>query len=385
MDNQYTIFYSWQSDLPNNTNRGFIHDVLKKAVGNIRKTMKIDADLDRDTANVPGSPEIHTTIFEKISKADLFVADVSIINNKTTMWAKCFNRDKRKTPNPNVLIELGYALSQLGENRIILIQNLSFGNIEELPFDINKKRVIGYSLGALSNKQNVKETLIAKLEKAIELALNFNEELMRKNTASVIFAFGDAEGREIKGQNLVFDNVNFVVSGELQDYRGKAVPISNGIPMYQSPILSSNKQYYREFLKYAKDLFKYRRVSFYFKNDSLFSLSDVNIEITVPKKNGMNVVKHLHSKPSKDKYNLNILDSSLGGIAPIFADNKSYLHDCNNDYLIEFQCRNIQPSKGFFLNNEYYLGVDSSCEVELKVQIVANELKTPIIIEYFYF
>ena len=51
MDNQYTIFYSWQSDLPNNTNRGFIHDVLKKAVGNIRKTMKIDADLDRDTSN----------------------------------------------------------------------------------------------------------------------------------------------------------------------------------------------------------------------------------------------------------------------------------------------------------------------------------------------
>ena len=31
------IFYSWQSDLANSTNRGFIEDCLKKAVKNLKK------------------------------------------------------------------------------------------------------------------------------------------------------------------------------------------------------------------------------------------------------------------------------------------------------------------------------------------------------------
>jgi hypothetical protein len=30
-----TIFYSWQSDLPNNTNRGFIERALEKAIASI--------------------------------------------------------------------------------------------------------------------------------------------------------------------------------------------------------------------------------------------------------------------------------------------------------------------------------------------------------------
>jgi len=29
------IFYSWQSDLPNNNNRGFIENALEKAISNI--------------------------------------------------------------------------------------------------------------------------------------------------------------------------------------------------------------------------------------------------------------------------------------------------------------------------------------------------------------
>jgi len=51
----------------------------------------------------------------------------------------------RPTPNPNVLIELGYALKRLGWNRILMILNAEFGKVEALPFDLRMKRVITYT------------------------------------------------------------------------------------------------------------------------------------------------------------------------------------------------------------------------------------------------
>ncbi len=115
------IFYSWQSDLPNNTNRGFIGDALEKAVKSIRKDNSITVEpvIDRDTQNVPGSPDIVNTIFDKIDQAQIFVCDVSIINsnllNSTNpiFIQKALNNflyflykdaNSRPTPNPNVLI-----------------------------------------------------------------------------------------------------------------------------------------------------------------------------------------------------------------------------------------------------------------------------------------
>ena len=94
------IFYSWQSDLPNATNRSFIEKALENAAKAIRNddSISVEPVIDRDTAGVPGSPDIATTIFQKIEKADVFVCDVSFINQGT---------DARQTPNPNVLLELG--------------------------------------------------------------------------------------------------------------------------------------------------------------------------------------------------------------------------------------------------------------------------------------
>jgi len=102
-----TIFYSWQSDLPNATNRGFIQKALERAARSIRDDTSIHVEpvVDRDTTGVPGSPDIATTILQKIDNCDVFVCDVSIINS---------GHDQRPTPNPNVLFELGYALKQLG-------------------------------------------------------------------------------------------------------------------------------------------------------------------------------------------------------------------------------------------------------------------------------
>ena len=131
------IFYSWQSDLPNATNRGFIEKALENAAKSIRNddSIKVEPVIDRDTKDVPGSPDIAHTIFDKIEQTQVFICDVSIINQ---------NAPSRPTPNPNVLIELGYAIKALGWQKIILVMNTAFGKPEELPFDLRMRRALAY-------------------------------------------------------------------------------------------------------------------------------------------------------------------------------------------------------------------------------------------------
>lgn len=155
------VFYSWQSDLPNPTNRGFIQQALEKAVTTIADdhTVEVEPVVDRDTEGVAGSPDIASTIFAKITASDVFVADVSIISNP---------KEGRPTPNPNVLIELGYALRGLGHERIILVFNRSFGKIEDLPFDLRMRRLVVYDM-PLDEESRAPERL--KLEKQLENAV----------------------------------------------------------------------------------------------------------------------------------------------------------------------------------------------------------------------
>lgn len=155
------IFYSWQSDLPNPTNRGFIELALKNAATIISNDQAISVEpvVDRDTQGVSGSPDIASTIFSKITAADVFVADVSIVAHPTKA---------RPTPNPNVLIELGYALRCLGHERVILVFNNSFGKIGELPFDLKMRRLMTYSM---SFKEQDRASERLKLEKQLEAAI----------------------------------------------------------------------------------------------------------------------------------------------------------------------------------------------------------------------
>jgi len=159
------IFYSWQSDLPNRCNRGLIQSALGEAASIIAAAdaIAIEPVVDRDTQNVPGSPDIASTIFAKITGANIFVADVSIVTRA---------QDMRPTPNPNVLIELGYALKKLGHERIILVFNRSFGKVEELPFDLRMRRVLVYEMPQdEKNRTSERTKLERQLEEALRVAL----------------------------------------------------------------------------------------------------------------------------------------------------------------------------------------------------------------------
>ena len=169
--NDFTVFYAWQSDSPAKTNRNFIENALNTAIKNIKKTGTIEASprLDKDTKNVPGIPDIANTILEKIRSSDVFLADVSFVGTINKSKA---NDKTEKIPNPNVMIELGYALAELGWERIVLVLNTATGNPEELPFDLRNRRwPITYDLSRTAGKeicQTCKTTLTEQFQSAIE-------------------------------------------------------------------------------------------------------------------------------------------------------------------------------------------------------------------------
>lgn len=135
----HNIFYSWQSDLPEENNKAYIGSCLHKALSKIKedKNFSLEYVIDRATSKRIGTIDIAQTIFNKINTAKLFVADVSIINHQS--------RKNRKTPNPNVLIELGYAVRTIGWENVICIFNTKYGNPEDLPFDIRNRRLLLYN------------------------------------------------------------------------------------------------------------------------------------------------------------------------------------------------------------------------------------------------
>lgn len=91
---------------------------------------------------------------QKISLSQIVVSDITLITGKSK---------KRSYPNPNVMFELGYAVAEIGWNRIIALTNDKYGfKPENLPFDINSQRVSPY------NSENSKKDLENLLTSAIE-------------------------------------------------------------------------------------------------------------------------------------------------------------------------------------------------------------------------
>ena len=159
------VFYSWQSDSPNNTNRSLILTALEKAAEDIINddSISVVPVIDRDTLGLSGSPDIAQSIFAKIDGASVFVADVTIIDPKAV----------KLSPNPNVLIELGYAVKVLGWNKIIMVMNAEYGGPDTLPFDLRSKRVFPYSASpSATEKAPIRNALRKTLSTAIGAILD---------------------------------------------------------------------------------------------------------------------------------------------------------------------------------------------------------------------
>ena len=94
----HVVFYSWQSDLPNNTNRGFIESAIEKAIKKVASDGEVQARIDQGAQDTAGSQSLHATILRKIESCGVFVADVSLVS-----------KQGERHCNSNVMYELGYA------------------------------------------------------------------------------------------------------------------------------------------------------------------------------------------------------------------------------------------------------------------------------------
>lgn len=163
--NNWTVFYSWQSDLPQESNQKAIRAVLRTIFTEVESEIdNISLLLDEATRDTAGSPDIPATIFEKITVADIFVCDLTTINSYVL-------EEQRKVSNPNVLIELGYAVATVGWDRIIMLFNKNHGNFpNDLPFDIDRRRIIDFKITGKSDNSG-KGGLKAELAKAIKIII----------------------------------------------------------------------------------------------------------------------------------------------------------------------------------------------------------------------
>jgi hypothetical protein len=138
------LFYAWQSERPNSVCRGFIRDVLESiSVALNQAGIDERTEIDSDTQGVPGTPEILPTILKKIEDDDVFIADLTMCSESGE------GNDLRRSPNPNVMFEYGYALKAKTRDRIICVMNTFYGGSDpsELPFDLRHARApFRYSL-----------------------------------------------------------------------------------------------------------------------------------------------------------------------------------------------------------------------------------------------
>lgn len=88
-----------------------LYECIDEAIDLAQESEAFEAERDEATTGTTGSPNIVTTLFSKIDNCDLFIADLSL----------CFTEDRqneKKSPNPNVLLELGYAVKTLGWGQV---------------------------------------------------------------------------------------------------------------------------------------------------------------------------------------------------------------------------------------------------------------------------
>lgn len=193
-----TIFFSWQSDTPLKIGKTLIDVALKMAIEKLAEDISIEdavrneLSIDKDLQGVPGSPAVVDTILKKISDSAIFVPDLTFTGERI---------NGRPTPNPNVLIEYGWALNSPGLPRFVGVMNSAFGGPtpSTMPFDLAHVRFpITYHLEESapdSKRRKVREVLADELAEALKVILKSMPVV--SNSVGAVEPFQNRTAREV--------------------------------------------------------------------------------------------------------------------------------------------------------------------------------------------
>jgi hypothetical protein len=134
------IFYSWLADSCLGDNRMFVLRALNEALLQAAERLGVPREqaevVQCDRFDTP--MDISRFVVETIPTCHALVGDISFIN--------VANEDRtRRTPNPNVMFEVGLATQCLGPGKVILVFNTDSGGTANLPFDVRNHVVLTWS------------------------------------------------------------------------------------------------------------------------------------------------------------------------------------------------------------------------------------------------
>ena len=163
----YRVFYSWQSE--DNKSRKALELALDSSIDTL-KQKGIDLEIDHSTLGESGTPSIDQTILRKIDACDIFLADITPVckYNQTLGNGVLVTKE---VPNPNVLLEMGYAMSALGVGYVIATAHQGKWIPRDLPFDINHDTITPFSIkGGLPPLIKPKQKIIQRIreERALQ-------------------------------------------------------------------------------------------------------------------------------------------------------------------------------------------------------------------------
>jgi hypothetical protein len=166
--NQFVVFYAWQSDRLERLNRHLIRFALNLAAKSISEDPSVGARvrIDADTEGVLGHVPVTDTILKKIAACDAFVPDLTFV---------AVTEAGKLVPNPNVMLEYGYALRAKSHSVMIPVMNTGYGPAGKLPFDMGHLRhPLQYDLPATATKAErraVRKALTEELERILRLMI----------------------------------------------------------------------------------------------------------------------------------------------------------------------------------------------------------------------
>lgn len=177
----YKIFFAFQMDTDDKFNKGFIQSAIELAIERFKKE-GITIKLDFGFRGTPGTPLLIEEMLKKSYESDMVLVDLTFTSSKNWFNAKkwsAFGKELRildipnekRSSNPNVLLETGYAWAQKGYYRTLAIMNEAFGKPEELSVDLKGFRYgITFNLSEdnYNNRKAERENLSANLYKAIK-------------------------------------------------------------------------------------------------------------------------------------------------------------------------------------------------------------------------
>lgn len=159
---EIVIFWAWQADFKPARNE--IKKALESVVQAINRGRKSILPLRIETAvDVgDGAVRIDSTLLDKIAAADAVAADVTPV----------YRAFRRLNPNPNVLVEVGYALAHKAPEQVLLMEKKREpGDVPgddkaatQLPFDISTVHRIAFD-SSTDLRQRLLAELVALLEK----------------------------------------------------------------------------------------------------------------------------------------------------------------------------------------------------------------------------